>query len=752
VRTWVHDPVRLLLAFLAILLTAGCGSDSTPSVPDPIEPAQDRVLEERQAVIGSGGGSLALSDGARLVVPAGALSAEAEVGMTKLGHPQDFGEGAVAYELSGLQDLAAAATLVLPTPGLEQAEDGIGICRYDTETGLFEDTEAIIDFAARTATITLDPTAGKARGFLDRLRYLVQIEGFYGTEHSELLLRLPFYEQISTGCWAASCLMVLRAHRDPTESNLHLGDALHFVGASESDYGLNIRQFTETMLLFLHQHTGAPVSWRGYMNHANLRYRILRLLDAGYPVLVNIPIPGQGRHVVVVIGYRLGGQEFIIHDPQAITEVTPTLGTMQTVRPADWFADMQAHAMVAIQAVWVERALPATRPLQTIGCPGEGHEGPPTGFVTFDILNPADGSGHDFVKLRFKPSATTVYGKGYVWQSQRDDAAVPLLPATTANLRVRTPLWNAHPGAADVAVRVQVNAGADRLVWQDSELVSLPPAADNTLSVQEVSLELPLGGTRHHARADANGVLPLAIWGEVNTLSGAFLDGFGLYLNISVVPVLGRLEPTSANPGDVVTIHGMGFGDSRSTKSQVLIGTTPAVINSWADATITVEVPPEAMTGPLVVETGEQHRYASNALTLTIGNAPRILGFDPPHCDGSNVMTLTILGENFGDAQGASQLYSYSYDYFLIYGDPPSITICPRGYKWWDGSPHEIDFGYYGVRTYTFAIESWSDTAISVRALEDGVVMPVRYLFHPWWHLAIKRADGIWSTGSNFWT
>jgi len=139
--------------------------------------------------------------------------------------------------------------------------------------------------------------------------------------------------------------------------------------------------------------------------------------------------------------------------------------------------------------------------------------------------------------------------------------------------------------------------------------------------------------------------------------------------NMTVVPTVTSLDPTSAQPGDVVTIHGTNFGTvaagSRSTDvDHVSINTSTGYqrivddgsptspFTGWSPTSIDVEIPYtfgsfEPRTGNVTVTAASQ---ASNNTNLPI--LSKIDSRSP-----ANAMVgdpVTINGECFGDPQGAS--------------------------------------------------------------------------------------------------
>ena len=73
--------------------------------------------------------------------------------------------------------------------------------------------------------------------------------------------------------------------------------------------------FETALANYISGQTGATVTWRGYYNMDNLRYEILRQLDASHPMIIHLP--GMG-HYAMVIGYRDQGNTLIIQDSNGV--------------------------------------------------------------------------------------------------------------------------------------------------------------------------------------------------------------------------------------------------------------------------------------------------------------------------------------------------------------------------------------------------------------------------------------------------
>lgn len=109
-----------------------------------------------------------------------------------------------------------------------------------------------------------------------------------------------------------------------------------------------------------------------------------------------------------------------------------------------------------------------------------------------------------------------------------------------------------------------------------------------------------------------------AVPGQVGVTTA---DGRGAVnaANLSLVPVISSVTPTSASPGAYVTISGSTFGQNPGS---VTIGGRAAQIADWADTAIIAVVPPGATSGKLVVNSGYGQSVAwGQTFTVTGGGS-----------------------------------------------------------------------------------------------------------------------------------
>jgi Carboxypeptidase regulatory-like domain/IPT/TIG domain len=112
------------------------------------------------------------------------------------------------------------------------------------------------------------------------------------------------------------------------------------------------------------------------------------------------------------------------------------------------------------------------------------------------------------------------------------------------------------------------------------------------------------------------------------------------------VPAISSVSPASAMAGTAVTISGANFGATQGTGSVSFNGMA-ATITSWNNTSIVTSVPARAISGNIVVTSG--NGTASPGFSFTIP-APNISNISPD--SGRVGASITVAGTNFGSVAG----------------------------------------------------------------------------------------------------
>ena len=117
--------------------------------------------------------------------------------------------------------------------------------------------------------------------------------------------------------------------------------------------------------------------------------------------------------------------------------------------------------------------------------------------------------------------------------------------------------------------------------------------------------------------------------------------------SFTVLPHIGSLDTTSGNTGDALSITGTTFGAVQGSGMVELNGVA-ASITSWADTSIEISIPADALDGAVVVT--EDSGASSNGLGFDV--IPTISGISPTRRYPGEA--LTISGSGFGANRGSS--------------------------------------------------------------------------------------------------
>jgi hypothetical protein len=633
-------------------------SNGTKNTQQPMDVTADKA----NATIGQNGGELDLKNGAKLVVPAGALNANATLQINQLSNPVDFGADTTAYDITGLNQATSTVTLTFPvTKGL--TGDEVNICTYDTTT---QQTAAIpytYNAAGSSVTVTIAPntiSSDSTKPHLvlpivasvleplfklfksnysisERLRVLFTPEQPYTAQHPQHIIATPFYEQSGGSCWAADTMMLLRSYDTAPAIQRNIGEALYpcnGVGVvsqmSIADFGLDAYGFETALASYISGQAGATVTWRGYASISNLQAAILRQLDNNHPLIIHLP--GIG-HYVLITGYEDDGNTLILQDSNGLEPNTPdqpNLGGMNFVRTFDWIRSLDVgvgnNLLVPLQILWVDRAVTTNGTLQTIDCHGgadaRNQYTCPYGVIDFYGINPKVQTNNKVIYgyLQFDPSQVD----GYSWFSFTAHKAISTIPGTATNLELNMPVYNSALSSVTVTEKTFIRSETTQLDVE-TQNVSLPAAQNNTTTPVQVNQTIPLDKIVNPALADSNGNEPVSIDVTLNQ-GGTVLDHFELDVNVSVLPNITGISPAPIVPGSELAIYGSNFGDKQLSNSQVLITGKKVDIVKWTTNEIDVNVPANLDTiqpgvtysGPesVVVYTGEKYQYISNAFAV----------------------------------------------------------------------------------------------------------------------------------------
>jgi transglutaminase-like putative cysteine protease len=182
----------------------------------------------------------------------------------------------------------------------------------------------------------------------------------------------------------------------------------------------------------------------------------------------------------------------------------------------------------------------------------------------------------------------------------------------------------------------------------------------------------------------------------------------------SKIPVISSIDPKIGRMGEVITLTGSNFGDSRDESYVTIAGTAPTSSSyyQWQDDTIMVRVPESGESGLVYVHVGGKRSNGvlfSNSAAVPrpvegedFGLEPRITAVSPQM--GAPGSIITITGNNFGISRENAGVF-FSWDFEASSFNPYAV-LNPEFIE-----VSEAEFGY----------ESWSMREIRVR-VPDGAV------------------------------
>jgi hypothetical protein len=203
----------------------------------------------------------------------------------------------------------------------------------------------------------------------------------------------------------------------------------------------------------------------------------------------------------------------------------------------------------------------------------------------------------------------------------------------------------------------------------------------------------------------------------------ALVLGVGILVSVTVsfrdrvMPVIVSISPSIGSTGEILTIRGSGFGESRENGAVTIGGSsiTASRYLSWSDTEIRLMLPPNVGDGLVAVETGvgkSEPKIFANAANIPVAlrsdmvtTLPVINSVSVGNQAAWPGQLLTITGANFGSARGES---------LVLFTPAYSKSI-------------EIPVDYIPASAADFDYEYWSDSEIKVR-LPDGAAAGPLYV------------------------
>ena len=162
------------------------------------------------------------------------------------------------------------------------------------------------------------------------------------------------------------------------------------------------------------------------------------------------------------------------------------------------------------------------------------------------------------------------------------------------------------------------------------------------------SVQLPPRVPFPASSVSTSAVIVLAVAATLLGLGGPV----GVTPSHAATPEIDTIQPATAptSGGTTITLRGRNFGRLQAAGS-VQVGNTPAEVLSWADSSV-VYANPEGNPGPIDVVLVEGSTGLASAPAPFAYAPPVLLSLSPTSVGAGGGVRLTIVGENFGRADG----------------------------------------------------------------------------------------------------
>ena len=402
----------------------------------------------------------------------------------------------------------------------------------------------------------------------------------------------------------------------------------------------------------------------------------VRVYDSWGDTKIDVEVPGEattGPVVVTVGGVVSNGVTFTVTGSESSAPTISSLepdsgpeGTSIVITGANFGAlkgtsTVAFNGMAATPTNWSDTSITVAVPMgAATGDVVVTVDGTPSSGVSFTVapaigsLSPDAGPEGATVEITGTSfgtsqgtSTVTFNGTGATPTSWSDTSITVTVPAgaTTgsvvvtvggtpsdgASFTVTPAIGSLSPIAGPEGTTVEIT-GMSFGAMQGTSSVTFngtPVATYTSWSDTSITVTVPVGAT--------TGNVVVTVGGEASN---------GVSFAVGTDPVISGLNPDSGPAGTTVEITGANFGASQGTSSVTFngAGATPA---NWSDTSITVAVPANATTGPVVVTVDGT---ASNAMTFSV--KPVVGGLS--RVSGPEGATVEITGTGFGPSQGTS--------------------------------------------------------------------------------------------------
>lgn len=468
------------------------------------------ALESNTAKIDNKGGSVVMSDGTTVIIPANAINGNSTVKVSKIDPKQIFSKSSMVYDIDFSIVPNSLSLEFQLAKGLTSNQ--VSIVCYDPETtsDFLNGFQPKYDYDSVTGIVTASITSIELEKSTNTLksvynemmfkRWVVEWDENVEGSVENMLIEMPYYMQPGGTCVTTCATMLTKAYTPykDRKNEFEISDFLKRLQIGKDD-GVGPYTFLHSLIASFNSFTGAGVESEGFYLKGNLQSAIIAQLDQGHPVILRFNYPGIGNHAILILGYQKitsGSQRvsynLIFHNPN-ISE------NMYSIESFDKLMS-QKSSVVAYQIMYPTDPVHPKRALQTVGFPLNED-----GYIRFKTASTN-------ISLDYDMNSKT----GYHWVTT-SGKVVETIPDDFKNFELSLPLWNANKTSeANVELLISISHD-DKVVYRKETPISLPV----TTVPYWFKLELP---PDEFYKKDGNKDYTMLL--QLKDKSGTYLDGF----------------------------------------------------------------------------------------------------------------------------------------------------------------------------------------------------------------------------------
>lgn len=520
-KNYLNSLLLLIVMLLSISFNS-CKKDKDDNDNNNVTPPPatgETVLTSTEATIGSKGGTLNLSDSSNVVIPAKALNADTKIKLSKIGKEKNFGDyNKYSYDITGLPE-GTVVTFNFACP--KDKDPGlVGVLNYDPDAGIPNGIMPPFSYDADKGIIKVENyTLQKKLSGCKYRRWIVEWGDKPKPGELEILIPMPYYEQILGSCWAADATMLAKSYTPyfNREKEMEIKDFLKAMNI-ETDAGIKWQPFLKQFpYAFNTVSGGAGATAKTFIIMDNAVCEIVTQLAQGKPSILQMLNKG---HAVLVVGYKVNldkeckDWELILHDSQGINPPNSKEGTMYTNRKWSWILD-GITTLDWLSVLYSDNPPHPDRTLQTVSLPSiEGSHN-----LQFEYLTDKGSKGTVNLFWDYKAK------DGYSWVMPNKDPFT-YLPASTNKLIMKLQLYNANLDkqiACNFNVKI-TDTKANKTTYDNTFPVALPN--DRTPYLFNLSLDT---AQWINSKYDVNQPVPYKLETKLSFPgSNTYLDGWAL--------------------------------------------------------------------------------------------------------------------------------------------------------------------------------------------------------------------------------